>query len=187
MGRRLFAIVLGALAFVALTLSASLLGGNASADDGTTTSTTAPPTTSPVIVTSPPQTVPPTAPTSAPAPTTTARPATTTTVASGGRSPVPPPASGPSQPLDPSLLGGTPIPTVAPAVDTATTLFFGYDSNNTTTTLTSPLSATAIVNKKDSPSGSTLVLASVAWLASLGGLLVYVEDKRGQGWKHLAR
>jgi hypothetical protein len=32
-----------------------------------------------------------------------------------------------------------------------------------------------------------LILATVAWLASVGGLLVYAEDKRASQWKHLAR
>ena len=38
---------------------------------------------------------------------------TTTTATAATGAPIPPPASGASQPLDPSLLGGTPIPTIA--------------------------------------------------------------------------
>jgi hypothetical protein len=80
-------------------------------------------------------------------------------------------------------LGGTPIPLGPP------TTLFGVE-----TTLPAPLatvpndaSALPVGRKSDGPSGPTLGLAAVAWLASLGGLLVYAEDQRSKQWRHLAR
>jgi hypothetical protein len=41
--------------------------------------------------------------------------------------------------------------------------------------------------RKTAPTVPTLILATIAWLASLAGLLVYAEDRRSSQWKHLAR
>jgi hypothetical protein len=108
--------------------------------------------------------------------TTTQRSATTTTTRAG--SPVPPPAAGPTQTLVPDLLG-TPL-----ELQTTTTVpLFAPPS----TFITQPESASTIASSSESPSGMTLVLATIAWLASFGGLLVYAEERRSSQWKHLAR
>lgn len=110
--------------------------------------------------------------------------ATTTTTASNGGRPVPPPASGPTQTLVPDLVG-TPVD-----ISTTTTVggFVPFSGSFTPTTFaTDTESASTIVAHKNSPSGATLVLAAIAWLASFGGLLVYAEERRSTQWKHLAR
>jgi hypothetical protein len=56
-----------------------------------------------------------------------------------------------------------------------------------TTLPTQSRDAARIAAHTESPSGLTLILAGIAWLASLGGLLVYAEDQRSLRWKHLAR
>jgi hypothetical protein len=111
---------------------------------------------------------------------TTAKPATTTTVANGGR-PVPPPAAGPTQTLVPDLLG-TPVDVQTSTTSTTEAPFGSLNPGTLPTNVTTPISTNS-----DSPSGLTLVLAAIAWLASFGGLLVYAEDKRAANWKHLAR
>jgi hypothetical protein len=68
------------------------------------------------------------------------------------------------------------------------TTLFGVETTLPTTTTTSVASNAIGVNtSKNGPSGPTLGLAAVAWLASLGGLLVYAEDQRAKQWRHLAR
>lgn len=177
--RRVTSLVLCALAFVAAA------SGMAQADD-TTTTTAGPTTTIKPTTTTAPIAVPTTAPTGGTTTTTkpgTAATTTSTTAKGGTGKPVPPPPSGASQPLDPSILGGTPL------VDTSTTLF-GVE----TVTVPQPSQVSddpnvtvAAASSKKGPNGTTLVLAAVAWLASLGGLLVYAEDQRGLRWRHLAR
>lgn len=181
--RRVLSVSVGALAFVAMTA----LAWAASAGDTTptsdplpsTTTTGAPTTTSPPPVTAGPTTS--TTGASAKRTTTTTTSATTTTKGAGA--PVPPPASGASQPLDPSLVGGSIVP-----IDTTTTLF-GVEPTTTSTTSTTAgaVIGLSVNNKKNGPSGPTLGFAAVAWLASLGGLLVYAEDQRAKQWRHLAR
>jgi hypothetical protein len=148
----------------------------------------------PTPTTEPPAPTPTTAPaTSTTTTPTTAKPATTTTTTRGAAgtttsttkpkstAPVPPPASGPSQTLVPDLLG-------APVEITTTTVLANLTpASVTTTTVSTTASATTISTTKNSPSGMTLILATVAWLASVGGLLVYAEDRRSMQWKHLAR
>ncbi len=174
--RRFIAPFAGALIFLTLTG----LAWTASAEEGTPPTTTT--TSSGVMTTtsSPPVTFPPETTT-----TTTTRPkatTTTTTAKAGTGKPVPPPASGASQPLDPSLLGDTIIP-----INTSTTLFGVETTLPPTTTTTVTSNAIGINTTKNGPSGPTLGLAAVAWLASLGGLLVYAEDQRAKQWRHLAR
>lgn len=111
--------------------------------------------------------------------TTTLRAATTTTQANGGR-PVPPPAAGPTQTLVPDLLG-TPL-----QLETTTT-FTSFPPLTPSTLVTDTARASTIATDSDSPSGMTLLLAAVAWLASFGGVLVYAEERRASRWKHLAR
>jgi hypothetical protein len=91
--------------------------------------------------------------------------------------PVPPPASGPSQTLVPDLLG-TPL-----EIETTTTA----TPSTTSTTINTVANAASIAAHNNGPNGLTLILAAIAWLASLGGLLVYVEDQKSLRWKHLAR
>jgi hypothetical protein len=92
---------------------------------------------------------------------------------------VPPPASGPSQTLVPDLLGSVDVSTTTPPVT--------EPSPSTTTAPVTTASAAPIAAQKNSPAALTLILATIAWLASLGGLLVYAEDQRSTQWKHLAR
>ncbi|MBA2608345.1 MAG: hypothetical protein H0U92_05380 [Actinobacteria bacterium] len=182
--RRFLALVAGALAFVAMTG----LGWTASAQDSTTTTTTTNVPTKPttqrptttttttgVPTTSSPTTTPPTR-----APGNKATTTTTATTAGTGN-PVPPPASGASQPLDPGLLGGTIVPIAPPST------LFGTETTLSPTSTVPVTSALNVNSANDGPSGPTLGLAAVAWLASLGGLLVYAEDQRGKRWRHLAR
>jgi len=174
--RRITSILVGALAFIALTAGASVMAQSNPPEPLPTTTTTGE-----VVQPSPTTTTRPTTTT-----TTTAKSSSTTNTTSGGTGAKPPPASGASQPLDPSLLGGAPIPTIA--VSTSTSVVDVPPLVIHTPTTLQSNAATVIVNaKKDPPPGSTMILATVAWLASLGGLLVYMEDKRGQRWRHLAR
>jgi hypothetical protein len=174
--RRGIWLCLGALAFCFVSVG---LDARAQPDITTPpTETTAPPqdpTTT--VVTTPASSTSTTA-----RATTTSTTRGTTTTAGRSTAPVPPPASGPSQTLVPDLLG-------AP-VDIA--------SSTTTTAATVPVvpraavdsdaaSATNISSNTNAPSGLTLILATVAWLASLGGLLLYAEDRASARWKHLAR
>ena len=175
--RRGTSFVLGALAFVALST-----GGHALAQTGESTTTTAAPTSTtsaapPVTVGSSTTTTPTTAKPGAVTTTTTAKPPT-------GK-PIPPPPAGTSQTLVPSILGGTPL------LDTTTTLF-GVETvtvpQNPNNASADPLgNSVAVTKSSNKPNGTTLVLAAVAWLASLAGLLVYAEDQRGARWRHLAR
>lgn len=179
--RRFIAPFSGALAFLALTGFSWAASAETTPTTSATTSTTSGATTTsspPVVpttsttVTSPPTTAP------AKGATTT----TSTTAKAGTGQPVPPPASGPSQPLDPTLLGDTIIP-----LNTSTTLFGVETTLPSTTTTSAETNALSIHTGKNGPSGPTLGLAAVAWLASLGGLLVYAEDQRSKQWRHLAR
>ena len=178
--RRVISIGLGALAF-AITASAAF--AQTEEPPSTTTSTTVRPTTT---TAAPPVTIGTTSTTS-----TTVKPstgATTTTTAKGTTTgkPIPPPPSGTSQTLVPSLLGGDPI------IPTSSTLF-GVETVTVPTqpqangASSDPFASVAVTKTKNGPNGTTLVLAAVAWLASLGGLLVYAEDQRGLRWRHLAR
>jgi hypothetical protein len=177
--RRRFLLVLGALAFAGVAFAS---GARAQLDEPTTTPTTAKPTTT----TSPPITFAPTTTAPPRATTTTAKPAATTTTVKGG--PKPPPASGASQPLDPSLLGGLgPIDLNATTTTTLGGLFGTEDELTTTTIPVTTDNAINVASSTDGPSGAMLGLAAVAWLASLGGLLIYAEDQRGKQWRHLAR
>lgn len=173
--RRFTLILVGALALIAIAASS---GNGAAGQTPTPTSSTLAPTTTTTAA-------PATTTTAATTPPTT-RPVTTTTTAKPSTGSKPPPASGAAQPLDPSLLGGAPIPTIAVATTTSSIYVPPLEIRTTPTTVGSN-AATAIVRAKDGPPGSTMVLATVAWLASLGGLLVYMEDRRGQRWRHLAR
>lgn len=193
--RRRFLLVLGALAFAGVAVAS---GAHAEGEDTTTTSTTpstAQPTTSSTSsktrdTVSPPVTYdsskdPPT--TTAPRPSTTVKGGTPTTTVKG--SPKPPPASGASQPLDPSLLGGVGPIDLNPSPTTTIGGLFGTEDDLTTTT-TFPVSdsnAITVASSSNGPSGAMLGLAAVAWLASLGGVLVYAEDQRAKQWRHLAR
>jgi hypothetical protein len=165
--RRGLWVCLGALVFC-------LVAGAAGAQTGEPVPTTAPVDETTTTITAPSTTTTTTRATT----TTTTRssPSTTTAV---NRSPVPPPASGPSQTLVPALLG-TPV-------DVTTTTGFTTTSMTHATIPTQSEEATRIASRSNSPSGLTLALAGVAWLASLGGLLVYAEDRRSMRWKHLAR
>lgn len=175
--RRVFAFVLGALAFVVLAGASNALA------EGETTTTTAPSTTT---TTTPPVTVDHSTTTLKPTTTTMKAGATTTTTTQGFTGAKPPPASGASQPLDPSIVGGPVV-----IFDTSTTLLSvdaePTPSPTTATPSRDPSGTIQIASKKSTPSGTTLALASVAWLASLGGLLVYAEDQRSNSWRHLAR
>lgn len=169
--RRSLWVCLGALVFCVSAGAASVM-----ADEPSSTETTIAPTTS--TPSTAPTTTGPTTSTSVAHATTTTKPntATTSTTKPISTAPVPPPASGAQQPLVQDLLGTSVVATtttVAPPPTTAT---------STTTQLATPIST-----HKDAPRPATLVLATVAWLASLGGLLVYAEDKRSTQWKHLAR
>jgi hypothetical protein len=184
--RRRFFIVIGALAFAGVSIAS---GAHADDGDPATTTTTIKPTTT----TTPPSTVPPpTSPptTAKPSPTTTVKgaPTTTTTLTNGSR-PIPPPASGASQPLDPSLLGGVGPIDLDPSTTTTIGGLFGTDNQFTTTTVDFTIedNSTNVSTSSSGPSGAMLGLAAVAWLATLGGLLIYAEDQRGKQWRHLAR
>ena len=143
----------------------------------TTTAPTQPTTTSTTQAT--PATTATTATTQKPPPTTT----TTSTTQPKPGAPVPPPAAGPSQTLVPDLLGG------ALELQTTTTSPLTPAAGLTESSVVSQgRAATAtIASSNDSPSGATLALAAVAWLASLGGVLVFAEERRAAHWKHLAR
>lgn len=179
--RQLSHFLVGALAFIALTAAATALAQTdptTPPTPTTTTSTTARNTTTsppPVNTTSPPTTRPT-------GKTTTTTTNTTTTTIKGAGQPVPPPASGASQPLDPTIVGGTPIVTFNPS-----TTLFGVETVTVPTTVATDVTALQVSHSSNGPSGVTLALATVAWLASLGGLLVYAEDQRGKRWRHLAR
>ncbi len=175
--RRRTPLVIGALEFAGAAVAS---GAYAETDDTTTTvpepttTTRRSTTTTPAVTpTDPPATTP-----TKPAPTTTS-----STLRNGGN-PIPPPASGASQPLDPSLLGGLPGVELNPST---TTPFFSTEDGLTTTTVFSDDNAISVSKASNGPTGATLALASVAWLASLGGLLVYAEDQRAKQWRHLAR
>lgn len=177
-------IVIGALAFAGVAVAS---GAQAQTDETTTTvaptSTTRAPTTTTPPITAPPATSPPT--TTKAGPTTTVKGATTTTIKGG---PKPPPASGASQPLDPSLLGG--LGPVDLDLSTTTTLggLFGTEDELTTTTVfESTDNAINVASSHHGPSGAMLGLAAVSFLASVGGLLIYAEDQRAKQWRHLAR
>ncbi|HVT78671.1 MAG TPA: hypothetical protein VHD87_16645 [Acidimicrobiales bacterium] len=174
--RRSLWVWLGALAICS---GMTATGVRAQVLDPTTTTPPAPTTTTPPPTTTPPSVTTTTSPRSST--TTAVRGGTTTTTTKKSTAPVPPPASGPSQTLVPDLIGspvevttttGVPSPTTAPTTVLGTTH----------TETASPIAA-----HQDSPSGATLILATVAWLASLGGLLLYAEERRAQRWKHLAR
>lgn len=174
--RRRTPLVIGALALAGVAVATG-----ASADEGEPTTTTIKPTTT----TSPPITAPPpTAPPTTVRTTTTVKSGTTTTTAKS-TAPIPPPASGASQPLDPSLLGGVGPIDLNPTTTTIYSVFGTEDDLTTTTVVTD--NAINVASSSDGPSGGMLGLAAVAWLASLGGLLVYAEDQRGKQWRHLAR
>lgn len=171
-------IVIGALAFAGVSVASGAL---AQTDD--TTTTTAPTT----ILKATTSTSPPSIPTTEPPSTSTTAPkgkATTTTAPKATGAPIPPPASGASQPLDPSLLGGVGPIDLNPTT-TLAGLFSTEDDFTTTTVVTD--NAINVATSGDGPSGGMLGLAAIAWVASLGGLLVYAEDQRGKQWRHLAR
>lgn len=174
--RRAFPMLLGALAFLALTTAGEVI-----AQESTTTTTTPPPAPTTTAAPVPPSST--TTTTQKPSTTTTTRSGggTTTTTAGGGGRPVPPPAAGPTQTLVPDLLG-SPF-----SLDTTTTTLVEFVPLPTATVPNQTESASTIVTNKTSPSGLTLALAAVAWLASLGGVLVYAEDRRASRWRHLAR
>ncbi len=178
-------IVIGALAFAGVAVAS---GAQAQTDETTTTvvptSTTRAPTTTSPPITAPPATSPPT--TTKSGPTTTVKGATTTTTIKGG--PKPPPASGASQPLDPSLLGGLgPVDLDLSTTTTIGGLFGTEDELTTTTVFESTDNAINVASSHHGPSGAMLGLAAVSFLASVGGLLIYAEDQRAKQWRHLAR
>lgn len=185
--RRRTPLLIGALAFAGAAVGSGAYDARAQMNDtpdptSTTMKTTT--TSPPMTIGSTTTTQPAPATTAKPTTTTTAKGATTTTLRTGG-APIPPPASGASQPLDPSLLGG-----VGPIdLDPSTTVPFFTTENEitSTTSVFADDNAISVSNSSDGPSGATLALASVAWLASLGGLLVYAEDQRSKQWRHLAR
>jgi hypothetical protein len=164
--RRVVSVCLGALA------SLFVLGLTHAGAQTTTTTPPVPPSTVVVDTTTTTQ--------QATTTTTTRSSATTTTQASGGR-PIPPPAAGPTQTLVPDLLG-TPLEIATTTTSTSIEPFVPLNRGTLPTNITTPIATTS-----DSPSGFTLILAAVAWLASFGGLLVYAEEKRSERWKHLAR
>ncbi|HVV38516.1 MAG TPA: hypothetical protein VHC63_18040 [Acidimicrobiales bacterium] len=175
--RRSLWVWLGALAICS---GITATGVRAQVLDPTTTAPPpAPTTTTPPSTTAPPEVT--TTTTARSSTTTTGRGATTATTTKKSTAPVPPPASGPSQTLVPDLIG-SPVEitttTGVPPSTTAPTTVLGTTHTET---------ATPIAAHHDSPSGATLILATVAWLASLGGLLLYAEERRAQRWKHLAR
>jgi hypothetical protein len=177
--RHVMSVLFGAIAFGAV------VGGAAAvAQEVPTTTTTVKPTTTTLApVTTSTTARPATTTTTTKPPAGGATTTSTTTAGNGGR-PVPPPASGPTQTLVPDLLGG------AVVVDTSTTLQpIGGPFNTTRTTFEpdEPTAARIIASHSDSPNATTLILASVAWLVSFGGLLVYAEDQRSHRWRHLAR
>jgi hypothetical protein len=163
--RRVVSVCLSALA------SLFVIGVAPAAAQSEPTTTTSPAVTLPEN--------PTTTSTEKPTTTTTAKPAGTTTTARRGA--VPPPAAGPTQTLVPDLLG-TPVELGTTTTSTTQSPFSPFTTGTLPTNITTPISANS-----DSPSGLTLVLAAVAWLASAGGLLVYAEEKRSARWKHLAR
>ena len=168
--RRVLSVCLIALAF-------GLSTGAATAQ---VTTTTAPPEST--TTSAPPRTTIPQTSTTTAAPratTTTVRSSTTTSTTTANRRPVPPPAAGPTQTLVPDLLG------TGVSIQTTSTLPLTPSIPSTLPAATQ--TAAPIAATKTSPSGATLVLAAIAWLASLGGLLVYVEDQRSRRWRHLAR
>ncbi|HUR76695.1 MAG TPA: hypothetical protein VMZ22_02025 [Acidimicrobiales bacterium] len=175
--RRVVSICVGALACV-VAIGVSQVDAQVPDTDPTTTTTSSAPDP-----TWPDSTVaPPTSTTSVQRSTTTQKTATTTTTRGNAGPPVPPPAAGPTQTLVPDLIG-------APVEPQTTTTAFVPDAGFTPTSVVRAGStATAtIASGSDSPSGATLALAGVAWLASLGGVLVYAEERRASRWKHLAR
>ncbi|MDP1793946.1 MAG: hypothetical protein Q8K63_07385 [Acidimicrobiales bacterium] len=188
--RRRTPLVLGALVFAGVAVGSGAGVGATNGEgpsaqqvpDPTTTAVRDTTTTSPAVTVAPDPTTPP----------STAKPTTTTSVKAGAttsttavRGPVPPPASGASQPLDPSLLGGLPGLELNPS--TTTPSFSTEADLTTTTTPFADDNAISVSNPSGGPTGATLALASVAWLASLGGLLIYAEEQRSRQWRHLAR
>ena len=166
--RRSLWVCLGALVVFLMT---SATGVFAQVDPPLDTTTTAPTTTT--AVTTPSSTTTTTK-------TSTTRSSTTTTSTTRPKStaPVPPPASGPSQTLVPDLLGSIEVTTTAPPVTAPPP---------STSVAAVTQNAAPISTQKNTPTALTLILATIAWLASLGGLLVYAEDRRSTQWKHLAR
>jgi hypothetical protein len=169
--RRSICLCLGALAFCLVSVGLDARAQEVpDPGDPAVSTTTAPPTSAP-----------PTSTTAKPTTTSTtakASPSTTTSVTRSG-APVPPPPSGPSQTRVPDLVGSP--------VDVSTTTGPTAPFAPTTAVPRTAARATNIAAQTDSPSGLTLILATIAWLASLGGLLVYAEDRRSARWKHLAR
>ena len=173
-------VVIGALAFAGVAVASGAHAEEADTSTTTTPSTRQPTTTAPPITLAPTTTTPPRS-------TTTVRTTggTTTTTVKGG--PKPPPASGASQPLDPSLLGGVGPIDLNPSTTTTLGGLFGTEDELTTTTTFLTNNAINVASSHSGPSGAMLGLAAVAWVASLGGLLIYAEDQRGKQWRHLAR
>lgn len=175
--RRRCLLLLGALVFAGVSVAS---GAQAQSDEETTTTAKPTTTTSPPITFAPSTTVT----TVKASPTTTTKGSTPTT-ASGA--PKPPPASGASQTLDPSLLGGVGLIDLNPSTTTTIGGLFGTEDNITTTTFVTTNNAIDVASTHNGPSGAMLALATVAWLASIGGVLIYAEDQRGKQWRHLAR